>query len=125
MKPSTLVPWLLIALLVGCGSSRLAVVNPKVDVEVVNQSARPLQNVLARFGDHECKWGNVGKSASYLFYPHPITAHAELHWDTQGQPKMQKFDLRKTYPPGKSGCLAFVIYDDRAEVSFRAHPAAR
>lgn len=87
---------------------------------MVNQSARDLENAEARFGDHVCKWGSVVKTASksYMYYPHPITAQMELHWDAAGH-RVEKIDLSKIYPRGKSGRLTFTVYDDRVEVNFR------
>jgi hypothetical protein len=84
-------------------------------------------NALARFGDYDCEWGNVGRtfSKSYLSFPHPITPDTELHWDEDGKHRMEKLDLRKIYPPGKSGRLTFTVYDGRVEVSFREKQASR
>lgn len=100
---------------------------PEVDVSVENKSSRDIENVRARFGDFACSWGNVGRTfkAIYGQYPHPITVDTELHWNVGGEQKVQKFDLRKIYPQGKSGRLSFTIYDDRADVSFRALPPVK
>jgi hypothetical protein len=105
-------------LLADCQSNGIASVKPQIEVEIVNQSSNKLQNALAIFGDYECKWGNVGKSASYLFYPHPITATAEVHWDRDGKHHVEKLSLAKIYSKGKSGRLTFTIFDDRAEARF-------
>ena len=121
MKPTHLLPWLLCALLTACGSSGLATVQPKLEIELINQSSHALENTQARFGNNTCKWGHVGKtfSASYMFLPYPITAETELHWDEEGKHRVEKLDLRKVYSPGKSGRLTFTVYDERVEVSFR------
>jgi hypothetical protein len=113
--------WLVWALLAGFGSSGQAGVRPEVDVEIINRSSRDLENATARFGQHACGWGWVIRNATkgYGFYPHPITAEAKLHWDQEGKHRVETLDLRKTYPPGKSGRLTFTVYDDRVEVSFR------
>lgn len=121
MKTEHLLPWLLCVFLTACGTSGLASVL-KVEVEIVNQSSRSLENTLARFGGYECKWGYVGKSASYMFYPHPITAQTELHWDDEGKHRMEKIDLSKIYPAGKSGRLTFTVFDGRVEATFREKP---
>lgn len=105
-------------LLAGCINSGLAGA-PKMEVEIVNHSARSLENAVVRFGSNDCRWGSVGKSASYLFYPHPITPEAELHWDEDGKHRMEKLDLKKIYPKGKSGRLTFIVHDGRVEVTFR------
>ena len=121
MKPERLLPWLLCVLLTGCGSNGLAAMKPEVDVEIINQSSHNLENTQARFGGNVCAWGRLVKTASagYGFYPHPITAQTELHWDEPGGHRVEKLDLRKIYPPGKSGRLTFTVYDGRVEVSFR------
>jgi len=112
---------LLCLLLAGCGSRGLAAVKPEVDVEIINKSSRDLENAKARFGDYACEWGWVIKTATkgYGFYPHPITAQTELDWDEGGKHRVEKLDLSKIYPPGKSGRLTFTVYDGRVEVSFR------
>jgi len=121
MKLSAMFVGLLCLLLVGCGSGVLAAVKPEVDVEIVNKSSHDLENAKARFGDHACDWGWVIKTATkgYGFYPHPITARAELHWDESGGHRVEKLDLSKIYLPGKSGRLTFTVYDGRVEVTFR------
>ena len=93
---------------------------PAVEVEMVNELSGELENAEARFAEYVCKWGAVVKaaSASYMYYPHPITAQAELHWDASGSHRTKKLDLSKVYGPGKSGCLTFTVYDDRVEVGF-------
>lgn len=93
----------------------------KMEVEIVNQSSHDLQNTLARFGGYDCEWGYVGKTftKSYMFYPHPITAQAELQWDEEGKHCVEKIDLSKIHPAGKSGRLTFTVYYGRVEVSFR------
>ncbi len=120
MKLANSVPWLLCALLAACGSSGLSAV-PKMEVEIVNQSSHDLENTRGRFGNYFCAWGRLMKTAtaSYLSYPHPITPETELHWDVDGKHRVEKLDLRKIYPPGKSGRLTFTVYDGRVEVSFR------
>jgi hypothetical protein len=94
---------------------------PAVEVEMVNESSGDLENAEARFGKYVCKWGWVvkGASKSYMYYPHPITAQTELHWDASGSHRTKKIDLSKVYPPGKSGRLTFTVYDDRVAASFR------
>lgn len=108
-------------LLAGCGSNGLSAVKSQVMVEIVNQSSRDFENAEARFGRHTCEWGWVVRATSkgYGFYPHPITTETELHWDEPGGHRVEKLDLKKIYPPGKSGRLTFTVYDGRVEVSFR------
>jgi hypothetical protein len=118
MKLTCFITGLYCVFLADCQSKGFPSVKPQIEVEIVNQSSNNLQNALAVFGDYQCKWGNVGKSASYLFYPHPITATAELHWDRDGKHHVEKLSLAKTYAKGKSGCLTFIIFDDRAEARF-------
>lgn len=102
----------------GIGSSSQG---PEVDIEIVNDCQRVLRNSLVRFGDFTCEWGTVivATSKGYGHFPHPITPDAELHWDEDGKPRVEKLDLRKIYPPGKSGRLTFTVHDDRVEVTFR------
>lgn len=121
MKLNLLLAGLLCCLLAACGSSGLAAMKSEVDVEIINRSSRDLQDAFARFGDNDCKWGYVGRTftAGYGFYPHPITAQTELQWDEEGKHRMEKLDLSKIYPAGKSGRLTFTVYDGRVEVSFR------
>jgi hypothetical protein len=121
MKPNVLFAGLLCILLVGCGSNGLAAMKPEVDAEFINKSSRDLHNTKVYFGERICEWGNVGKTftAIYLYYPHPITARAELHWDESEGHRVEKLDLSKIYPAGKSGRLTFTVYDDRVEVTFR------
>lgn len=120
MKPYYLLPWLICVLLTGCSSSGFAAVRPKVEVEIINKSARDMENAHATFGEYVCKWGSVIKSTSkgYMYYPHPITVESELHWDEDGKHRMEKLDLRKIYQRGKSGRLSFTVYDGRVGVSF-------
>jgi hypothetical protein len=107
--------------LAACNGSGVMGGLPEMEVEVVNYSSRDLLNAYARFGEYRCGWGIVGNSfsKSYLFFPHPITPDAELHWDEDGRHRMEKIDLRKIYPPGKSGRLTFTVHDGRVEVGFR------
>jgi hypothetical protein len=95
-----------------------------MEVEIVNQSSRDLQNTKARFGDYAFEWGSVvkGGTKGFGFYPHPITAQTELHWDEAGGHRMEKIDLSKIYPPGKSGRLTFTVFDGRVEATFREKP---
>jgi hypothetical protein len=95
-----------------------------VDVSIENKSDRDIHNARARFGDFACSWGIVSSGAKKIYgnYPHPINVDAELHWEVDGQHKVQKLDLRRIYTRGKSGRLSFTIHDDRAEVSFRELP---
>lgn len=94
---------------------------PAVEVEIVNRSSRDLENAEARFGDYACKWGSVlkGTSASYMYYPHPISDQVVLHWHAEGSRRMEMLDLGKVYPRRKPGRLTFTVYDDRVAVSFR------
>jgi hypothetical protein len=94
---------------------------PAVEVEMVNESSGDLEYAEAQFGDYVCKWGFVMRatSASYMYYPHPITTQTELHWDAAGIHRTQKLDLSKVYPPGKSGRLTFTVYEDRVVVDFQ------
>jgi hypothetical protein len=93
---------------------------PAVEVEVINRSSDDLSNAEARFGEYICKWGSLVRTASksYMYYPHPIAAQTELHWDAAGSHQVRKLDLSKTYPRGSSGRLTFTIYDGRVEVTF-------
>jgi hypothetical protein len=124
MKLGSLVIGCLFVLVAACGNSGLVGVKPALEVEIVNQSSGDLENAEARFGDHVCRWGAVVKnaSASYMYYPHPITTHAEVHWDAAGGHRIEKLDLSEIYPRGKSGRLTFAVYDDRVEVNFRKKP---
>ena len=110
----------MVALLAACGTGGLSLTRPTVDVNIVNLSSRDLSNAEVRFGEQVCQWGFVsrGSTAAYLFYPHPITAQAELHWVDIG-PRMQPMNLAKIYPRGKSGRLTFTVHNDRAEATFR------
>ncbi len=123
MTTKHLLSCLLCILLMTCGCRGLVLV-PRIEVEVVNQSAGGLDNAEAYFGDYRCRWGRVGKtfSASYMFYPHPITPKAELHWDEEGKHRIEMLDLSKIYPPGSSGRLTFTVYDGRVEATFRPQP---
>jgi len=107
-------------LLTACGGSGVTAVKPEIDVEIINQSSRLLENALARFGDYTCEWGYVGKtfSKSYLYYPHPITVQTELSWSEEGKPRVEKLDLKAIYSSGKSGRLTFTVHDDHVETSF-------
>jgi len=107
-------------LLAACGGSGLSIVKPDVDVDMINQSSEDLSNASAKFGDNICKWGAVGRTftAGFMSYPHPITHDVELSWDHAEIHKVEKMDLRKIYPRGKSGRLIFTVYDDRVEVVF-------
>jgi hypothetical protein len=111
--------------LASCGSSPLTLTKPEIDVEVINQYSRDLENTTARFGPQNCEWGSVGKTFAkiHLFYPHPITPEAELSWDEPGGHRVEKIDLRKFYSAGKSGRLTFTVFDDRVDVSFRDRSA--
>lgn len=44
-------------------------------------------------------------------------------WDEPGGHRVEKLDLRKIYPPGKSGRLTFTVHDDRVEAIFREKSA--
>jgi hypothetical protein len=123
MKFNRFISCVVWAWLAGCGSNGFAGI-PEMEIEIVNQSSHRLENALARFGEYKCVWGYVGKTASYMLYPHPITAQAELQWDENGKHRAEKIDLRKIYPRGKSGRLTFAVHDDRVEVSFRETPAS-
>jgi hypothetical protein len=120
MKFVCVLRWFICTLLAACGSHGVAAVKPEVDVEITNKSSHDLENAKARFGDYTCEWGWVIKTATkgYGFYPHPITAQAELHWDESGTHHVEKLDLSKIYPKGKSGRLTFTVYDGRVEASF-------
>ena len=121
MNPNSFLVGLFCLLLGGCGGSGIAARKLEVDVEIINQSSRDLKNAKARFGDYACEWGWVIKTATkgFGFYPHPITAETELDWDEEGMHRVERIDLRKIYPSGKSGRLTFTVYDGRVEVSFR------
>jgi len=109
-------------LLGSCSGGGLSVLKPAVDVEIVNQSTRDLQNAGVRFGEHTCEWGVVGQKMTkiYMLYPHPIPTHAELQWEEPKGRRVEKLDLSNVYRRGESGRLTFNVYDDRVEVSFRA-----
>ena len=123
MSARHLIPCLLCLLLAACGSRGLGFYT-KIEGQVVNRSSHRLENTEARFGEHRCGWGIVGKtfSAGYMFYPHPITPKAELHWDEEGKHRIEMLDLSKIYPPGSSGRLTFTVYDGRVEATFRPQP---
>ena len=127
MKSALIVQNIVCALLFPATSCDSVAVPPEVDVAIENKSSRIIENVRARFGDYQCSWGLVSSGAKKIYggYAHPITSQAELHWESAGEHKVHKFDLRTTYPEGKSGRLSFVVYDDRAEVSFRASPPSK
>jgi len=116
--------FLFCTLLDGCAGSGLAAMKPEVDVEIVNKSSCNLGNAKAYFGDYVCEWGSVIVSTrkGFGFYPHPITPQTELHWDEAGGHRVEKIDLSKIYPPGKSGRLTFTVYDGRVEATFRPQP---
>ncbi len=118
---------LLCTLLFASMGCQVMVMHIEVDVSVENRSSRDIENARARFGGFACSWGLLSSGAKKIHgqYPHPITAEAELHWEVNGQHKSRKFDLRELYSPGRSGRLAFTIYDDRAEVSFRELSSAK
>ncbi len=124
MKLCVFMPGLFLVLLAACGNGELSAMRPVVEVEMVNQSSHDLENAEARFGEHICKWGWVVKAASksYMHYPHPITPEALLHWDERQGRRLERIDLSKTYPRGKSGRLTFTVYDDRVVTSFREKP---
>ncbi len=127
MKPHRFLAVVVSSLLLWAMGCQSIASKPEVNVSVENKSSRDIENVRARFGEYACSWGNVGRTfkAIYGLYPHPITAETELHWEVDGQSKIQKLDLREVYPPGKSGRLSFTVYDDSAEVSFRDLPQAK
>lgn len=121
----SLVTGVLCAFLFTSVSCQAIAMRAHVDVSIENKSSRGIQNARARFGEFACTWGLVSSGAKKIYgdYPHPITAETVLHWEFNGEPKSQKFDLQKIYSPGKSGRLSFTIYEDRAEVSFRESPS--
>ena len=103
---------------VGCGSVARV---PDVDVEIVNRSSRDLKNAEAKFGEHVCQWGIVGRtfSAGYVLYPHPITEAAELRWWEEGRgQRSEKIDLRSVYPKGSAGRLTFSVSDEGVNANF-------
>jgi hypothetical protein len=106
---------------IGVGSCAQVSNLPQLELEVSNSGSRSVQNTFAKFGDNLCSWGwvSAGATKSYLHFPHPITPDAEMHWDEEGKHRVEKLDLRKIYPPGKSGRLTFTVHDDRVEVTFR------
>ena len=97
------------------------VARPDVDLEIVNRSTESLRNTTAHFDDSICEWGAVGKTftAAYLFFPNPVSMDVELHWDESSGHRVEKIDLRKIYPAGKSGRLTFTVFDDRVEATFK------
>lgn len=119
-KMKTLAILILITTAVLCGCTAIAG-RPAVEVEITNQSSHDLANAQANFGDYACKWGIVGKtfSAIYLFYPHPITADTELHWDEAGSHRVEKIDLRQVYRRREAGRLTFSVLDSGVEVTFQ------
>ena len=121
MKPHPIIIVCFLVLLAACGNNGIAAMRPEVEVEMSNKSSRDLENAEALFGEYTCRWGWVVKatSASYMYYPYPITAKAELRWDAAGKHHVENVDLRKIYQDGKSGRLTFTVYDDRVEVHFR------
>jgi len=121
MKLKQLLAGIFCVLLFGCAADGLAAVKPEIDVEIINRSSRDMEKAKAHFGEYDCGWGWVIKNSTavYAFYPHPITADVELNWDEDGKHRVEKLDLSKIYPPGKSGRLTFTVYEGRVEVSFR------
>jgi hypothetical protein len=107
--------------LFGCGAASVGLMQADVQVEIANRSSRDLENAEAIFGAYTCRAGIVGKtfSAIYMSYPHPITPDTELRWDEGAKHRVEKIDLRKIYPPGKSGRLTFTVRDGGVEASFR------
>lgn len=103
---------------VGCYTSRS---HPSVNVSIVNKSAYPISETQALFGEKRCTWGTVGPTFKAVNgqYPYPITSQTKLRWQIGMETKTQVFDLHGVYPDGRSGELEFVVYDDRAEVTFR------
>lgn len=127
MTLRTYIIGLSLLLLASCSQSRLALVKPDIDVEIVNVSSHDLSNAKVHFGENVCGWGWVGKAATkgFGFYPHPITAQAELHWDEAGRHRVEKLDLGKIYPPGRSGRLTFTVKDGGVAVSFQERSGSR
>ena len=103
------------------GATGLALFRPKADVEIINKSSRNLSNAYVKFGDKVCKWGSVivGASKGYLLFPHPITADAELHWSVDENQISKTIDLRAIYSGRQSGCLTFIVFDGRVDVTFK------
>lgn len=96
---------------------------PGVEVEIVNRSARDLKDAEARFGDHVCRWGSVARktSASYMYYPHPITSGVNLRWWEEGRgQRSEAIDLIGIYHQGRAGRLAFIVTDEGATATFHA-----
>jgi hypothetical protein len=121
MKPVHLLAGLLCLLLAGCGANGFTLARADVEVAIENKSSHDLENAEAIFGEYTCEAGIVGKTftAIYLSYPHPITADTELHWNEGAKHRVERIDLRKIYPSGKSGRLTFTVYDGRVETSFK------
>lgn len=109
------------AILTGACARGSDTFRPQIEVEIVNSSQCDIEDSRVHFGGNECRWGWVSKTArkSYLRYPHPVTPDVELHWNEDGKHRVEKLDLRKIYPPGKSGRLTFTVHDGRVEVTFR------
>lgn len=105
-------------LLVGCGTGTLF--SRQVDIGIVNESSKDFITAVLRFGPNDCNLSPVAKTASkvFLFFPDPVTPEAELRCTTPTGPRVEKIDLRKIYPGGKSGRLTFTVFDDRVEVTF-------
>jgi hypothetical protein len=118
MKPVFYLIFIGMLFVAGCAAMES---RPQVDVEIINKSSHDLENAQAVFGDFACKWGWVVKTttAVYAFYPHPITASAELQWDEDGKHHVEKLDLRDCYKPGDAGRLTFTVLDGRTEVRFQ------
>ena len=114
---------LLLALSMGCMTGSIA--RPRVDIAFVNQSSTDLEAVSARFGQHECGVGLLGRSflKGYGDFRHPITNDVEVRWEVNRTLKVERLDLRNVYPPGRAGRLTFTITNIGVSASFAVESA--
>lgn len=119
MKVTPLWALLVLGFLIGCAGAAPGAVS--TEVEVVNESAWNAREARVSFGAHECPWGVVsrGKSKSYLFFPHPITAEAVVAWDDDRGTHRHRVDLTKVYQK-KPGRLTFALRDNEVAARFKA-----
>lgn len=124
-KLSLCLTMLLLVLQIGCATFNIG--RPRVDIAFVNHSSADLEAVSARFGQHECGVGLLGRTFLKGFgdFGHPITNDVEVRWEVNRTLKVERLDLRKVYPPGRAGRLTFTITDKGVSASFAVEPALR
>lgn len=94
---------------------------PEVDVGITNQTPHVLRNAYVAFGEHKCRFGVLGSgaSATYMYYPFPITSDAEVHWEADASSRSHRIDLTNVYNKGQSGKLIFYVTDTGVSAEFR------